>query len=122
LKKRIQDEQLLIAVNHEYVELGAEVKDGTKLRFSRQWRADNQTFASTINTCFLILILVHLFDDCVSKIADILSSQSASFEMGAPYFADPHYKAVQFNVSNFKGSSQSATDRHFVLLTAATST
>jgi hypothetical protein len=43
-----------------------------------------------------------LFDDCVSKIADILSSQSASFEAGAPYFADPHYKAIPFDASNFK--------------------
>ncbi|MDD5502061.1 MAG: molybdopterin converting factor subunit 1 [Candidatus Thermoplasmatota archaeon] len=33
LKKRIQDEQLLIAVNHEYVELGAEVKDGDEVAF-----------------------------------------------------------------------------------------
>ncbi|PKK81498.1 MAG: hypothetical protein CVT47_02110 [Thermoplasmata archaeon HGW-Thermoplasmata-2] len=42
-----------------------------------------------------------MFDDCISKIADILSSQSASFEAGAPYFADPHYKAIPFDVSRF---------------------
>lgn len=33
LKKRIQDEQLLIAVNHEYVELSAQVKDGDEIAF-----------------------------------------------------------------------------------------
>ncbi len=43
-----------------------------------------------------------MFDDCISRITDIISSQSASFEAGAPYFADRHYNALPFDVSNFK--------------------